>query len=235
MRVAYDAGQPGLAQRYYIAARHAAHGADYRPLGAHILCSMAYQAARQEQPAEAVTLIETAVAGTRGLATPSLLAELYGRQAYALASLRDTSACTVAISKARTQVEHLMPDDDPPWLYWMSPAEIIAGAGRCLLQLGQADQAAAMLGEGITLFDESFPRDRANYLTHLADARARPGKQRDLHAAADRGMAALDLSESLESTRNVGRIRDLYRQMQPHAKVPAVRDFLERARGLVQV
>jgi hypothetical protein len=33
----YDAGQPGLAQRYYITALRAAHSADARPLGAHIL------------------------------------------------------------------------------------------------------------------------------------------------------------------------------------------------------
>jgi hypothetical protein len=32
-------------------------------------------------------------------------------------------------------------------------------AGRCLLTLGKADQAAALLEEGIALLDESFVRD----------------------------------------------------------------------------
>jgi hypothetical protein len=32
----------------------------------------------------------------------------------AFATLGDTSACTAAISQARTQVEQLKPDDDPP-------------------------------------------------------------------------------------------------------------------------
>jgi len=117
--LAYDAGDFGLAQRYYIAGLRAAHTADDRPLGAHILAIMANQAARQGQPAEAVTFVETALAGTRGRATPALLAELHFRQAYAFAVLRDTSACTAAISQARTQVEQLKPDDDPPWLYWL--------------------------------------------------------------------------------------------------------------------
>ncbi|MGQ0719815.1 MAG: helix-turn-helix transcriptional regulator [Pseudonocardiales bacterium] len=232
---AYDAGQQSLAQRYYVAGLRAAHSADDRPLGAHILGAMAYQAAREGHPAEAVTLIDTAVVGARGQETARMLANLYSKQAYAFATLRDASGCTAAISKARTHVEHLNRDDDPPWLYWVGPAEVTAGAGRCLQKLGQTDHAVAMLDEGIALFDESFVRDRTNYVIHLADALARPGKQRDLDAAAEQGMAAIDLSKSLDSTRAIGRLRDLCHQMKPHAKVPAVGDFLDRARGLVQV
>ncbi|MGH4019254.1 MAG: helix-turn-helix domain-containing protein [Pseudonocardiaceae bacterium] len=231
----YDAGQQGLAQRYYIAALRAAHSADDRPLGAHILGSMAYQAAREGQPAEAVTLIDTALAGARGRETASLLAQLYSKQAYALATMGDTSRCNATISKARTEVERLNRDDDPPWLYWVSSAEITAGAGRCLQKLGQVDQAVVMLDEGIALFDESFVRDRTNYVIHVADALVQPGPQRDLDAAAERGMVAIDLAESLDSARGNRRLRDLCLQMEPHARVPAVEDFLDRARGLVRV
>ena len=126
---AYDAGHHELAQRYNVAGLRAAHSADDRPLGAHILATMASQAARQGQPAEGVTFIETALAGTRGRSTPALLAELHIRQALAFATLRDTSSCTAAISQARTQVEQLKPDDDPPWLYWLDPPVIIGMAG----------------------------------------------------------------------------------------------------------
>jgi hypothetical protein len=141
---AWDAGDYGLAQRYNVAGLRAAHSADDRPLGAHILASLAHQASRG-QPAEAVTLIETAVAGTRGQATPALLAELHIRHAKALGTLRDTSGCTAAISQARTQVEQLKLADDPPWLYWMDCAAITVDAGECLRRLGQPDQAVAML------------------------------------------------------------------------------------------
>jgi DNA-binding XRE family transcriptional regulator len=229
----YDAGQPSLAQRYYVAALRAAHSADDRPLGAHILSCMAEQAAHEGQPSEAATLIETAFAGTRGRETPRLLAKLYIRQAYALATIHDVSACSAAVSKARAHVEPQ--DDDPPWLYWVSPADITAFAGNCLLQLGQADRAAKLIEEGVDSFDESFARDRQLYSVHLADALARPGTQRDLDAAASRGIAAIRLAEDLDSNRSVGLLRDLSHQMKPHAKVPAVRDFLDRARGLVQV
>jgi hypothetical protein len=43
------------------------------------------------------------------------------------------------------------------------------------------------------------------------------------------------VTESLDSTLGVDLLRDLYRQLKPHAKVPAVRDFLERARGFAAV
>jgi len=227
---AYDAGDFGLAQRYYIAGLRAAHTADDRPFGAHILATMANQAARQGHPADAVTFIETALAGTRGRATPALLAEVYFRQAYAFATLRDTSACTAALSQARTQVEQLKPADDPSWLYWLDPAAIAVGTGNCLLLLGRPDQAAALLEEGIAQFSESFVRDRQLYLTRLADARAQPGKQRDLDAAAMLGMQSIDLAESLDSHTGAGHLRDLHHQLKLYAKIPAVQDFLERAK-----
>ena len=232
---ALDAGQQSLAQRYYIAALRATHSADDRPLGAYILGCMAYQAIHQAQPAEAVTLVETALAGARGRETAGLLAQLYSKQADAFATLHDASGCTAASRKARTHIERLQRDDDPPWLYWIGPAEVTANAGHCLLKLGQADQAAAMLDEGIALFDKSFIRDRTHHLLRLADALTRPGTQRDLDAAAAHGMVALDLAQSLDSGRQNGLLRDLCHQMKPHVKVPVVADFLDRARGLVQV
>jgi hypothetical protein len=231
---AYDDGQHGLSQRYYIAGLRAAHTADDRPLGAYILGCMAEQVARQGRPTEAVTLIETALAGSRGWQTPRLLAQLYNWQSWVFAALQDPSACTASISQARVQAEQFQPDHDPTWLYWVNSADIVAGSGQCLLQLGQSDRAAAMLDEGITLFDELFVRDRQLHLTYLIDALVRPGKQRDLDAAACHGMTAIQLAEDLDSTLSVARIRDLYYQLQADVQVPAIRDFLERAKGLVK-
>ncbi|HET9254686.1 MAG TPA: hypothetical protein VFO16_05730, partial [Pseudonocardiaceae bacterium] len=205
------------------------------PLGAHILTFMSHQAARQGQPVEAVTLIETALAGMRAHATPALLAQVHSQQAYAFAVLHNSSACTAALSQARTQVEQLKPDDDPPWLYWMNPSLVTVRGGDCLLKLGQAEEAAAMLNEGIVELSESFMRDRQIYITHLADALARPGKQHDLDAAAGLGMQSIDLVENLHSKRSTDLLRHLYHQMMPHAMVPAVGNFLERAEGLVTV
>jgi hypothetical protein len=127
-------------------------------------------------------------------------------------------------------VEQLKPDDDPPWLYWMDSAAITVDAGECLLRLGQFDHAAVMLRTGLAQFSQSFVRDQQIVITHLADALAHPGQQRDLDAAAELGMQSIDLAESLDSDRGAGHLRNLYLQLKPHAKMPAVQDFLERAR-----
>ncbi len=229
---AFDVGEHGLAQRYYIAGLRAAHSADDRPFGAHILATMARQATCQGQPADAVTFIETALAGTRGQVTPALLAELYDRQAHAFAALRDTSACLAAISQARTQAEQLRPDDDPSWLYWLNPAAITANAGTSLLELGQAEQAVALLDEGIAQFSASFVRDRQIGLVRQAEARILPGKKRDVEAAAGLGLESIELAERLDSARGAGRLHELSLRMKAYDTVPAVREFLERAEGL---
>ncbi|MFN2496649.1 MAG: hypothetical protein ABR608_12195 [Pseudonocardiaceae bacterium] len=70
-----------------------------------------------------------------------------------------------------------------------------------------------LIEKGLALFDESFIRDRQLYSIHLANALSRPGKHRDLDDAAQRGIAAIDLSESLDSTRGINLLHDLYRQM----------------------
>ncbi|HSL08345.1 MAG TPA: helix-turn-helix transcriptional regulator [Pseudonocardiaceae bacterium] len=232
--VCYDTGQHGLAQRYCITALRATHAADNRPLGAHILGQMAYQAAHQGQPTEAVMFIDTAVAGTRGRQTPRLLAELSIRKAHAFAALNDTAACTAAITQARTHVEQAATDDDQSYLYWVRPAEITSSAGECLLQLGQPDRAVVLIDEGIAMFDAPFDRDRQYYLTYLAEARAQPGRQRDLDAAASKGIEAIQLAEGLSSTLNVDRIRSLTRLMKPHGKISAVQEFLEQAKGFIK-
>ena len=231
--LAADAGRAGLGQRYHIAALRAAHTADDRQLGAHILANMADQATCHGRPAEAVTLIESAVAGIRGWESPRLLAELSMLKAYALTAQQDGSACTAALLQAEAQVERFEPVSDPHWLYWVTPAWITASAGDCLLRLGQPDRATPLLDKGIALFDESFARERQIYLIQFAAALTQPGPQRDLEAAADRGLAAVHLAEGVTSTLGIDRLRNLYLQMQPHASIPVVADFLEEAREIL--
>jgi transcriptional regulator with XRE-family HTH domain len=232
---AFDAGRQGLAQRYYLAGLRAAHSADDRPLGAHILGSMAHQAAREGHPGEAITLIDTAMTGVRGRATPRLLASLHSHQAYPLATLGDSPGATAAITKARDQIDRATPEGDLPYLYWVGPADVTAWAGRCLLRLGKADHAVALLGEGIALLDESFVRDRQQYLIRHAEALVHPGPRQDLEAALERGGAALDLSGDLDSAQSAELLRDLLSQLGPHVTVPVVREFMDRARELVAV
>jgi hypothetical protein len=70
-------------------------------------------------------------------------------------------------------------------------------------------------------------------LIRLAEALAAPGQQQDLEGAAHHGIEALQIAENLMSGGSTKRIQELAQQMEPHANLPAVRDFMERARGVV--
>ena len=231
--VAYDAGLNALAQRYWIAALRAAHMADDAALGAYILYGMAHQATEQHRPAEAATIIETALAGAHGRQTPALMALLQLEQAKAQASLQDGAACTHAIAKAYHWAERIRPEKEPARLYWVNRAAVTLDNGRALLRLGWAEQAVGPLADGVRQLGSSMARDRQIHLAELAAALARPGRQRDMEEAAQRAMEAVDLAGGLASTRGTKRIRDLCVQMKSHANMPAVREFLERARGVV--
>src|SRR5262249_56682450 len=58
---AYDLGNQGLAQRYYITALRAAHAADDRAVGAHVLRFMAEQSPDGGRPQPALILIPSAL------------------------------------------------------------------------------------------------------------------------------------------------------------------------------
>jgi hypothetical protein len=55
-----------------------------------------------------------------------------------------------------------------------------------------------------------------------------------LDAAAALGMESIDLTETLDSNTGTGHLRDLYLRLKPHGTVSAVREFLERAKSVVE-
>ncbi|MGH3928173.1 MAG: hypothetical protein ACRDTT_35810, partial [Pseudonocardiaceae bacterium] len=82
--LSFDSGCHPQAQRYWVAALHAAHTAGDRALGANIVGSMSLQAKDLGQIRESITLAETAQAGYPG-ATPRIAAicDLRAAEAYA--------------------------------------------------------------------------------------------------------------------------------------------------------
>jgi hypothetical protein len=86
---AYDLGDHGRAQRFYMAGLRAAHTAGDRVLGAHILKCLAEQSADLGHPQDALMLIDSALAGSRGATSPGQTALLHSWRARAQASLGD--------------------------------------------------------------------------------------------------------------------------------------------------
>lgn len=80
----------------------------------------------------------------------------------------------------------------------MTPAVLAADAGRAWLELGRARRAADGLAEGLRLFGDAQPRNRALHLTSLATAYLHDHQPQEAIEAVD---AAIDLMPVSDSRR----------------------------------
>lgn len=138
--LAYDSEQPAMAQRYFLAAMRAAHVSGDRAIGANILGYISCQARRSNNPADAVTLAESALKAEREL-TPAVAGSLYGRLAIATAHTGDTTTSQRAQDRAFELLGQSLPEDEPPWIYWFTEADARRFAGESLLVLGRSGEA----------------------------------------------------------------------------------------------
>lgn len=228
--MAQDAGRHAVAQRYYIAGLRAAHTADNRPLGAHLIGAMSVQAVDMGNPADALTLLKTADHGTRRNVSPMLNAWLSLWQSYGHAKLGDAPSCGRALNEAEQHLMSVRPGSEPSWLTGMSGADFTADVGRQMLRLGRANEAEPKLAEGLSEADRGSIRRRFVWACALAEARRQQGA---MDGAAAAGHAAVELISGLNSARSVERLRGLCLRLNPHRSSPPVQDFLDRAEPYV--
>jgi len=134
---AFDAGQHGLAQRYYFTALRAAHQAADRSLAAHILADLAFQAASTDARQQAGGLAETAMRACA--ATPARVrASVASRAAFAHGAAGDARAFAACRDLAYEQLNGSGPHDgDPDWIYYLTPSHVDALAGSAMIRLAQ--------------------------------------------------------------------------------------------------
>ncbi len=135
--MAFDAGRHGLAQRYFFTALRAAHTAGDRPLAAHILGDLSYQAAWRTEGHEAVSLGEAALHAAAG-ATATTRASVLGRLAYAYAVAGDYEGFARARRQARETFEDRRPGNDPAWVYYLDQCHLDAQAGYSMVYMARA-------------------------------------------------------------------------------------------------
>jgi len=199
----FDAGLHAAAQRYWVAALHAAHAAGDRVLGANILKSMSLQCYDFALPTEALALARSAFAGAKG-ATPRAAAMLALREARAHAALGDAAACEELLTQADALFGRAVAsDDDPAWLGYFDESEFNAQVGTCYLDLQNPGKADGYFSRTLRLAPATKIRDRATYVIRRASAQAQLGN-------ADRAAAliadAVPLIREAPSERNVRRI-----------------------------
>lgn len=225
-----DAGRHHAAARAYLAGVHAAHAAGNAPLAANVLSSLSYQMANVGKPADAVLLARSAYRGARHTATPRTRALLADRVAWASAKAGEPTAAERALAAADEALGRADGHEDPDWVYWVSRDELDVMAGRCFAELRRPLKAEPLLSSALSRYDAGFPRERALYLTWLADTYLDAG---EVEQAAATATEALELSAEVNSARARARVGDIATRLRGY-RCGDVSRFADRFRELAQ-
>lgn len=224
--MAYDSEAHGIAQRYLVQALRMAHTARDAALCAEILAAMGHQAVYVGRGGVAVDLARAAQTAAGRSGHPALLAECHLIEAHGHAARGDGRATSGALRAGERAFDAEDPET-PEWLAYFDGAYLSAKIAHCFRALGSDAQTARYAEQSLRMAD-GYVRGKAFNLLLLASAHAPAEPDR----AADVGGRALDLVEGLESRRAVSYLRDLRRRLRPHADVPEVAVFEERAAAL---
>lgn len=174
--VASDAGHFAEAQRIYLDGHAAAVTAGDRALAGQLLSTLAYQVADVGEPADAVLLARSAVAGATDT-TPAGRALLLERVAWANARARDRDGTHRALDAVDDAYDRRTPDiPEPDITYWLDRDEIDVMAGRCFVELGDGASAEPLLSRAIERYPADHVREIALYRTWQAEAYAGGGE-----------------------------------------------------------
>jgi hypothetical protein len=227
--MSYDAGLHGLAQRCLIQALRLAATAGNHELGAEILATMSQQAIYLRCPTEAIDLARAArhaagEVGVAALTAEALVAEAHGH------SLRgDEKACAVALDRAEHALDQADRSKDPDWISYLDEAYLAARFAHCFSALERGDLAGPFAQRSLTM-DDRYRRGKQFNLALRAITHAQANEPEQ---AGRVGIAAISATKGVRSARSVDYLRQLAIRLAPHAGLPAVADFLERARPLL--
>jgi tetratricopeptide (TPR) repeat protein len=228
--LSYDADRNPLAQRYWLAALHAAHAAGDRAIGANVLGFMSLQAYHAGQHGDAVKLAAAAKQRYTGT-SPRVQAIVDLRVAMAYSGVREDRSCRAAIDAAYEALRNIGPDaPEPDWAYWQDEANVNEQIGTCYLKQCDWSRAQNHFRAALRLADPSFVRQKAFRHTNLALAYVGGG---DPERACHTATRAIDiLAEDVISERCVGFVRQVQVALRPYRRLAVVTEFNERANTL---
>lgn len=223
---AFDAGWHGEAQRLYQRSFSAAKEADDAGLAGNALALRSYQLLAHGTAATDLTDKSFSVAA--GNVHPAVKSLLYQRGAWTYAVAGQAEQAARALGQAE---EALSVGDDgtpgPDFAVWAhDPTELRIMVGRCWTELHRPLRAVPALEAAMVQYHDSHARDKALYLSWLADAYLDAGEAEPAAAAVSR---ALDLSGSVASARPQQRLAAVMGRLEAYKRSPVVADLLARA------
>ncbi|NUS03565.1 MAG: helix-turn-helix transcriptional regulator [Nonomuraea sp.] len=226
---AFDGGRHAEARGLYEASRKAAEEAEDAALAGNALAFLAYQGLRGDRKARR-NAVQTAArsCATAGIgAAPGVRALLYERLAWAHAVAGQADETERALEAARTALGEVDGAPQPDWAAWVDETELQIMSGRCWTELRRPLRAVPVLEAALARYDDSHARDKALYMSWLADSYLTAG---EVEQAATVTARALDLSSGVASVRPRERLAPVLQRLGEHRALPMVADVLEQAR-----
>ncbi|MBF6081369.1 helix-turn-helix transcriptional regulator [Nocardia cyriacigeorgica] len=198
---AFDAGSTDTAMKLFHYSRRAAAEAESSELASNALMHIAYATGNTDSARAA----DAACAGIGLRAPAKARALLESRRAWSCAVAGDRGGAARALDIARAALDHA-DGEHPHWCSWVDDGEIDIMTGRVWSVLHRPDAATAPLERALANYPDHWARDKALYLTWLADAYLDAG---DRERAVTTGMQALRLACRVASVRPLARVREV--------------------------
>ncbi|WP_329456869.1 XRE family transcriptional regulator [Streptomyces sp. NBC_01497] len=215
---AFDGGREADAKGLYQESYKAATDAGDADLAGNALAFLSYQAVSGDR--RAGVDIASRSCETVGPEAPSgVRALLYERKAWACAVAGLASETERALADAKEALDGTGSEPQPDWVAWVDATELQIMTGRCWAELHRPLRAVPALEAGLAQYDDSHARDKALYLSWLADAYLSAGEVEQSAAVVKH---ALDLSDGVASVRPHRRLSTVLRRLGEHRNVPAV-------------
>ncbi|TKT03682.1 helix-turn-helix domain-containing protein [Streptomyces lasalocidi] len=227
----FDSGAHIAARNLLLGALRAAHASGDSRLRAGALSFLAIYGYSVGDPRDAVTAARTARQVIADQDAPALHAMLLTRQARGHARLREDRQALAALEEAQALCARGRGEDDPHWLYWINPGEIMGQTGSCLLDLGRPDQAALAFTDARNAFSTDEVRTRAQFLSRAATAQMRAG---NVDAGSAIGHEVLALVTGVRSARLDDNLATMLTEAHRYSSAAPARELLERGQIVME-
>lgn len=223
---AYDADEQGLAQKYLFGALRMAKASGDKKFGAYVVALMSTQALHNNQPQLVVQYAEAALRAARGHLGPALAADLHSLAGKAYARMGESDGCQDHMRQSELVAARIDHGDEPDEASYIQPGLIETQVAEALRRLGDLSAAQTYAEESVRTAGGSHLRAKVHRYAGLALIVAQRG---DVDQAVQVGEHMLTYAEGMESGRIRDRVAQVAAALRPHAKVPTVAEFLDRA------
>ncbi|GAA2190326.1 helix-turn-helix domain-containing protein [Micromonospora lupini] len=214
---AFDAGDHRDAEGKFRFSLAAARDAEDRALTGNGLAFLAYQQLTTGGRGPDTASAACEAAGST--ATPRVRTLLHLRAAWAFAVAGDAPAADRHLGIGTTFLSQRADRPEPDWVYWVDSTEGEIMTGRCWAVLHRPLRAIPVLERALATFCDTQARDKALYLSWLADAYL---DANEVEQACQTAADAFRLAGGVGSVRPVQRLQTFLDRLEPFATVSCV-------------